>query len=831
MKKLILIFTLLLSAFAFAQKPKVDYQRFAKKTTAEIALIDVSDASVTYIVENTETGFFEVNRGSGWVNLFPSGGGGSTDAATTSEINTGTNNTKMVTPLGLAGSNYVDKTKATVFTGRVELPWNTYLTNPLLDEGEANGVLVKDNYGQIRYSYGIGSAFNKNFASTAEINTGASAISPISPATLEASKYNKTALSQFTNDVPFLTSSSLSNYVTLNSSQYITGHKTFRSNISFENNQWLAMGPSNNYEVFANGTELNEQFRYGINRRMDFKGGGQFNIFLKSESDVLTQRFNFNPNNGKLRLHAYGTGVNTGTATYGAAFDANGNLIEVALGGGGSSGHTIQDNGTSKTARPNLNFKNFIVDDNAENDSTDITAVVAGSPLVYDYVATGGETTVNTGVSIASNYHKEVHLGVITLRPTTDYTLTYGNPTILNLTQPLEAGEQIRIVYNSSSAPGAVDLSNYVDKTTAQTITGVKTFTDKINLFGDGHLASTGGMELDGDNGIMYIGDINNQDLTLRVNGFGGRAQLEFSDGFINIKGDDYIDFITPRVQFSNYGDGIVTGIATYAAAFDENGKIIEVPLSGGSGDMLKSENLSGLANYTTARSNLGLVIGTDVLAPNGSAAALTGTATNLTAGNIETTAISSKTAKTTLAGTEEVLINDAGTLKKTTAQAIADLGGGGSNIPFWSKGFVFSGFAGRYYYSKGDKDGGNASVFISTSADNLPTIFNVTEPVSGFTIGKSTTITNIRLDYSTLFAETYKCYLVVKRFPSGVETNSTLWTSDDIITTASSIGSQNKTGLSISLQAGDRLFVVTTRTATTEGATTGIALTLSMYE
>lgn len=34
-----------------------------------------------------------------------------------------------------------------------------------------------------------------------------------------------------------------------------------------------------------------------------------------------------------------------------------------------------------------------------------------------------------------------------------------------------------------------------------------------------------------------------------------------------------------------------------------------------GSGDMLKSENLSGLANYTTARSNLGLVIGTNVQA------------------------------------------------------------------------------------------------------------------------------------------------------------------------------------------------------------------------
>lgn len=38
------------------------------------------------------------------------------------------------------------------------------------------------------------------------------------------------------------------------------------------------------------------------------------------------------------------------------------------------------------------------------------------------------------------------------------------------------------------------------------------------------------------------------------------------------------------------------------------NGTIFEIPTGGsGGGDMYKSENLSGLANYTTARSNLGL--------------------------------------------------------------------------------------------------------------------------------------------------------------------------------------------------------------------------------
>lgn len=80
------------------------------------------------------------------------------------------------------------------------------------------------------------------------------------------------------------------------------------------------------------------------------------------------------------------------------------------------------------------------------------------------------------------------------------------------------------------------------------------------------------------------------------------------------VDGDMYLDL----------GNGDVYGpkaSGTWGAAAGN----IAGPSGAGTGDMLKSENLSGLANTTTARSNLGVAIGTDVQAYDADLAALAG--------------------------------------------------------------------------------------------------------------------------------------------------------------------------------------------------------------
>lgn len=100
---------------------------------------------------------------------------------------------------------------------------------------------------------------------------------------------------------------------------------------------------------------------------------------------------------------------------------------------------------------------------------------------------------------------------------------------------------------------------------------------------------------------------------------------------------DRYLGAKTSDPTLDNDGNALIAG----ALYFNSVSGIMKVYTGStwvaayvsGTDFLAKANNLSDLTNTTTARSNLGLVIGTDVLAPNGSGASLT----NLNASNLAT--------------------------------------------------------------------------------------------------------------------------------------------------------------------------------------------------
>ncbi len=87
-----------------------------------------------------------------------------------------------------------------------------------------------------------------------------------------------------------------------------------------------------------------------------------------------------------------------------------------------------------------------------------------------------------------------------------------------------------------------------------------------------------------------------------------------------------------------------------------------------GGGDLLSTNNLSELTNFATARTNLGLVIGTNVLAPNGNGSALTGlTASQVSLGNVTNESKATMFTSPTFTGTPVV----PGYLPNTTTSGV----------------------------------------------------------------------------------------------------------------------------------------------------------------
>jgi hypothetical protein len=152
------------------------------------------------------------------------------------------------------------------------------------------------------------------------------------------------------------------------------------------------------------------------------------------------------------------------------------------------------------------------------------------------------------------------------------------------------------------------------------------------------------------------------------------------------------LDDADATAQRTTLGLGNLATVTASAFALtildDADAAAVRTTIGAGTGDMQKSENLSGLANYTTARSNMGLAIGTNVQAYDAGLQSIAGLTT--AADTMIYTTASDTYATATLTAFGRSLIDDANqaagqtTLGYTAADVLAKLitvDGAGSNL------------------------------------------------------------------------------------------------------------------------------------------------------
>lgn len=167
------------------------------------------------------------------------------------------------------------------------------------------------------------------------------------------------------------------------------------------------------------------------------------------------------------------------------------------------------------------------------------------------------------------------NLGYISTATNGTVTSSTGANAVIGLTNGSNAGllspsEQALI----NSALQISDLTNYVNVSGTQTITGQKTIDNGVNF----KIGTTGYFNSDGTYVYEYITDSKILDFpNLFVLRSGGSQHFRFNNS-------------TGAFDLYDYGEGNITGTATYGAAFNADGKLIEVPLSSGTDDQTMSE-------------------------------------------------------------------------------------------------------------------------------------------------------------------------------------------------------------------------------------------------
>jgi len=161
-------------------------------------------------------------------------------------------------------------------------------------------------------------------------------------------------------------------------------------------------------------------------------------------------------------------------------------------------------------------------------------------------------------------------------------------------------------VYATSVSVGGVDLATQVAAAAASAVAA--------DASADAALVSE--LAAAASEAIVVASADNLADLEYMGNWATATAYLKNNIVYYNTDGSSYICLIS---HTSSAGFATDLGLGRWGLL------AIQGAAGAGTGDMLKSENLSGLANYTTARSNMGLTIGTHIQAYDAQLATLAG--------------------------------------------------------------------------------------------------------------------------------------------------------------------------------------------------------------
>jgi hypothetical protein len=273
------------------------------------------------------------------------------------------------------------------------------------------------------------------------------------------------------------------------------------------------------------------------------------------------------------------TGMGDPTAAQDAATKA---YVDTQVAGGGGSGHTIQNAGSSLTARTNLNFDGtyLVATDDAGNDQTDVTI---GSGVV---TTTGTQTLTNKTLT-APVISSITNTGTLTL-PTSTGTIALTSDIPTNVSE-------------------LTNDSGY--STTTGTVTSVAGTGTVNGLTLTGTVTSSGSLTL---GGTLSITESQISDLgayaTLASPTLTGTPAAPTATAGTNTTQIATTAFVSTAV--ANIVDSAPAALDTLnelAAALGDDANFATTTATSLGEKLVKASNLSDLTNAATARTNLGL--------------------------------------------------------------------------------------------------------------------------------------------------------------------------------------------------------------------------------